>query len=41
MEKVVILARVSTYKQEYQRQLNELNEYCNGGRWLEYQGNLL
>jgi predicted site-specific integrase-resolvase len=27
MEKVVILARVSTDKQEYQRQINELTEY--------------
>lgn len=29
MEKVVILARVSTDKQEYQRQINELTDYCN------------
>lgn len=33
MEQVVILARVSTDKQEYQRQLNELNDYCNGVGW--------
>ena len=33
MEQVVILARVSTDKQEYQRQLNELNYYCNGVGW--------
>ena len=33
MEKVVILARVSTDKQEYQRQLNELNEYCTKVGW--------
>ena len=33
MEQVVILARVSTDKQEYQRQLNELNDYCNGVSW--------
>ena len=28
MEKVVILVRVSTDKQEFQRQINELTEYC-------------
>lgn len=33
MEQVVIIARVSTDKQEYQRQLNELNDYCNGVGW--------
>lgn len=33
MGKVVILARVSTDKQEYQRQLNELNEYCTKVGW--------
>lgn len=33
MEKVVILARVSTDKQEYQRQINELNEYCDRVGW--------
>jgi len=33
MEQVVILARVSTDKQEYLRQLNELNDYCNGVGW--------
>lgn len=33
MEKVVILARVSTDKQEYQRQVNELTEYCNRVGW--------
>lgn len=33
MEQVVILARVSTDKQEYQRQLNELNDYCDGVGW--------
>ena len=33
MEQVVILARVSTDKQEYQRQLNELNDYCNSVGW--------
>ena len=33
MEKVVILARVSTDKQEYQRQINELTEYCNKVNW--------
>ncbi|MBO4560528.1 MAG: recombinase family protein [Bacteroidaceae bacterium] len=34
MEQVVIIARVSTDKQEYQRQLNELNDYCNGVGWI-------
>ena len=33
MEKVVILARVSTDKQEYQRQINELAEYCGRVGW--------
>ena len=33
MEKVVILARVSTNKQEYQRQVCELNDYCNRVGW--------
>lgn len=33
MEKVVILARVSTDKQEYQRQINELTDYCNRIGW--------
>ena len=33
MDKVVILARVSTDKQEYQRQVNELNEYCSRVGW--------
>ena len=33
MDKVVILARVSTDKQEYQRQVNELNDYCNRVGW--------
>ena len=33
MEKVVILARVSTDKQEYQRQVNELNDYCSKVGW--------
>ena len=28
MDKVVILARISTDKQEYQRQVNELTDYC-------------
>ena len=32
MDKVVILARVSTDKQEYQRQVNELKDYCNQRR---------
>ena len=33
MDKVVILARVSTDKQEYQRQVNELTEYCSRVGW--------
>ena len=33
MEKVVILARVSTDRQEYQRQINELSDYCNKAGW--------
>lgn len=33
MEKVVILARVSTDKQEYQRQVNELTDYCAKVGW--------
>ena len=33
MEKVVIIARVSTDRQEYQRQINELNDYCNRIGW--------
>jgi DNA invertase Pin-like site-specific DNA recombinase len=33
MDKVVILARVSTDKQEYQRQVNELTEYCKRVDW--------
>ena len=33
MDKVVILARVSTDKQEYQRQWTELREYCSKVGW--------
>ena len=33
MEKVVILARVSTDRQEYQRQINELTNYCESVGW--------
>ena len=33
MEKVVILARVSTDKQEYQRQTTELTEHCRKMDW--------
>ena len=33
MDKVVILARVSTDKQEYERQLVELREYCGRVGW--------
>lgn len=33
MDKVVILARVSTDKQQYERQIVELTEYCNRMGW--------
>ena len=33
MKKVVILARVSTDRQEYQRQINELSDYCQRVGW--------
>lgn len=33
MDKVVLFARVSGEKQQYQRQLNELNEYCTHVGW--------
>ena len=33
MERVVILARVSTDKQEYQRQITELTEHCQKTDW--------
>lgn len=33
MKKVVILARVSTDKQEYQRQITELTEFCTATNW--------
>ena len=33
MEKVVILARVSTDKQDYQRQIVELTDYCSKVGW--------
>lgn len=33
MDKVVILARVSTDKQEYHRQVNELTDYCAHVGW--------
>lgn len=33
MDKVVILGRVSTDKQDYQRQIVELQEYCNKVGW--------
>ena len=33
MDRVVILARVSTDKQEYQRQVNELTDYCSRVGW--------
>ena len=33
MDKVVILARVSTDKQEYHRQVNELTDYCTKVGW--------
>ena len=34
MEQVVILARVSTDKQEYYRQINELTDYCRQRNWV-------
>ena len=33
MDKVVILARVSTDKQEYRRQVNELTAFCQTMNW--------
>ena len=33
MDKVVILARVSTQAQDYQRQVAELQEYCDKVGW--------
>ena len=33
MEKVVILARVSTQQQDYDRQVTELTEYCDQMNW--------
>ncbi|MBO7320990.1 MAG: recombinase family protein [Bacteroidales bacterium] len=33
MDKVVILARVSTQAQDYQRQVNELKEFCDRVGW--------
>ena len=33
MDKVVILARVSTQAQDYQRQITELQEYCDRAGW--------
>lgn len=33
MDKVVILARVSTDKQQYERQINELTDYCSKVNW--------
>lgn len=33
MEQVVILTRVSTDKQEYYRQINELTDYCRQRNW--------
>ena len=34
MDKVVILARVSTNGQDYNRQVNELNDYCKRVGWM-------
>lgn len=34
MDKVVILARVSTLAQEYDRQVNELTQYCSNVGWV-------
>ena len=33
MERVVILARVSSDRQDYERQVNELTEFCNSVKW--------
>ena len=33
MDKVVILGRVSTDKQDYKRQINESRDYCNRVGW--------
>ena len=33
MDKVVILARVSTQAQDYQRQVTELQDYCKKAGW--------
>ena len=33
MEKVVLLCRVSTQSQDYERQVNELTEYCTKCNW--------
>lgn len=33
MDRVVILARVSTNRQEYQRQIDELSDYCSSVGW--------
>ncbi|MBR5144526.1 MAG: recombinase family protein, partial [Clostridia bacterium] len=33
MEKVVLLARVSTDKQEYRRQITELKDFCGKMNW--------
>ena len=33
MDKVVILARVSTQMQDYQRQILELREFCDRAGW--------
>ena len=33
MDKVVILARVSTQSQEFDRQVKELTDYCNKVNW--------
>lgn len=33
MEKVVLLCRVSTQSQDYERQVNELTEYCTKYNW--------
>ena len=34
MDKVIILARVSTQSQDYERQIKELSEYCDKVGWL-------
>ena len=41
MEKVAILARVSTQGQDYERQVVELTDYCQRMNWEVSPGHLL